>query len=155
MVPAKPKEDQNEGGDVLKQSRSLKKKQTHLGHGYSQVLRKSQMQILSDPLQDLRAVYKPHKELFFEDEKDKKQNVLQVSTDLLASTMENNLHLKSSDFPQQIQTIQTREYLREIGIQDEMEKIKLHKDTHQEDPSRRFEKLNVENPINKVRILSL
>lgn len=47
-------------------------------------------------------------------------------------------------------TIQTREYLREIGIMDEMQKIDLYTRAETHKVEREFEKLNVENPINKV-----
>lgn len=152
MIPPKiPEKEETSKKEISSENTTFRKKTTHLGHGYSQVIKKSQIKVILDPLQDLNAVYKPHKELFFEDEKDKKQNVLQASTEILASTMENNLQIKSDDF-MEMQKIQTSEYLSEIGIEDEMRKIKLHKESNREDANRRFEKLNVENPINKVEI---
>jgi hypothetical protein len=111
-------------------------------------------------LEDLSAVYKRHKELFFEDEKDKKDNILQLSSEFQISSHENNesgisaqrnaLYCSGEPEIQPRNTIETSEYLKEIGIKDEMKKIQLYKNSHVEDSKRDFEKLNVENPINKV-----
>jgi hypothetical protein len=107
----------------------------------------------------LSAVYKGHRELFFEDEKDKKENILQLSSDhhLKISddeTMEYNERNKQYlSYEPEIQPrdiIETREYLVEIGIKDEMQKIELYKKSNFENNDRKFERLNVENPINKV-----
>ena len=123
------------------------------------VLRTSKLKDRQGDLEDLSAVYKRHKALFFEDEKDKKENILQLSSDLIEKSTDNSLMTNSEkanlyhSYEPEIQprnTIETREYLKEVGIKDEMKKIDLYKNSHVEDPKRSFEKLNIENPINKV-----
>jgi hypothetical protein len=110
-------------------------------------------------LEDLSAVYQGHRELFFEDEKDKKENILQLSTENhLKISQEDNeseknkLYLSYEPEIQPRDMIETREYLVEVGIKDEMQKIDLYKKSHSENPNKKYERLNVENPINKVSL---
>lgn len=118
-------------------------------------MRTSTLKTRQNDLEDLSAVYKGHRELFFEDEKDKKENILQLSNEnhLRVSQEEdekNKLYLSYEPEIQPRDMIETSEYLVEIGIKDEMQKIELYKKSDSEKSGRQFERLNVENPINKV-----
>lgn len=118
------------------------------------MLRTSKLSTRQNDLEDLSAVYNAHRELFFEDEKDKKDDALHFSEDALTrSESASGKEALYAAYEPEIQprgAIETREYLREVGIKDEMQKIELYRRAEAEDGTRAFERLNVENPINKV-----
>lgn len=112
-----------------------------------------------EDLANFEEIYNKHKSLFFEDD----QN---TNGELEEKKMENedqkrriermNISKYMPDNGQETdrnQKAETKEFLDEIGIHDEMKKIQICKGSSGDvGQDRGFELLNIENPINKVNI---